>query len=104
MAAVRRLTGDEHLSHEFATTWSTYELDARTRALLTYAVKLTESPAFVGEEDIAQLASAGWSDVAIWEATALISFFNFSGRMEAASGLPQDKIPDEAKLAEARSD
>ena len=103
MAAVRRLTGDEHLSHEFATTWSTYNLDARTRALLAYAVKLTESPAFVDRDDFEKLTSAGWSEGAIWEMTALISFFNFSGRMEAASGLPQDRIPDEARLAEART-
>lgn len=28
--------------------------------------------------------------------TALIAFFNFSGRMEAVSGLPPDDIPDDA--------
>ena len=31
---MRRLTGDEHLSLEFATTWRTYDLDEGTRALL----------------------------------------------------------------------
>jgi hypothetical protein len=35
--------------------------------------------------------------------TALISFFNFSGRMEAASGLPQDEIPEEARFSEAKT-
>ncbi len=35
--------------------------------------------------------------------TALISFFNFSGRLEAASGLPPDRIPEGAKFAEARN-
>ncbi len=39
---------------------------------------------------------------AIWEITALVSFFNFTGRLEAASGLPPDQIPAGAKLAEAR--
>jgi alkylhydroperoxidase family enzyme len=102
VAAVRRLTGDEHLSHEFATTWPTYDLDAKTKTLLAYAGKLTETPSLVGEGDIGQLANAGWTEKAIWEITALISFFNFSGRMEAASGLPPDQIPEGAKLAEAR--
>lgn len=101
MAAVRRLTGDEHLNHEFATTWSTYDLDVKTKALLSYTVKLTESPSMIDTEDIRKLASAGWTEEAIWEITALISFFNFSGRMEAASGLPQDIIPEEAKMKEA---
>ncbi|MDH3890472.1 MAG: hypothetical protein OEV49_05260 [candidate division Zixibacteria bacterium] len=102
MAAVRRLTGDEHLSDDFATTWSTYELDTKTRALLAYAGKLTETPSLVSEEDTTKLAAAGWSAKAIWEMTALISFFNYSGRLEAASGLPQDQIPEGAKMAEAQ--
>lgn len=70
--------------------------------MLTYASALTETPSLVSEEDVDRLAAAGWSPEAIWEATALISFFNFSGRMERASGLPQDRIPDGAALAEAR--
>jgi len=77
-------------------------LDEKTRTLLAYAVKLTESPGFVDEDDFRKLASAGWSESAVWEITALVSFFNFSGRMEAASGLPQDQIPEHAKLAEAK--
>ena len=68
-----------------------------------YASKLTETPSLVSEEDFTQLANAGWNEKAIWEMTALISFFNFSGRMEAASGLPQDQIPEGAKFAEARN-
>lgn len=100
-AAVRRLTGDEHLDFEFATTWPQYDLDDPTRALLSYASKLTETPSMVDEPDIAELREAGWSDEAIWEITALASFFNFSGRLEAASGLPPDEIPDDAKFAEA---
>jgi alkylhydroperoxidase family enzyme len=56
----------------------------------------------VNREDIARLEGAGWNDAAIWEMTALISFFNFSGRLEAASGLPPDEVPDGAMLAEAR--
>jgi uncharacterized peroxidase-related enzyme len=101
-AAVRRLTGEEHLSHEFATTWPEYDLDPRTRALLGYASKLTESPSLVDETDIGSLTTVGWDERAIWEVTALISFFNFSGRLEAASGLPPDEIPEGARLAEAR--
>jgi len=68
---------------------------------LAYASKLTESPAFVDGDDTKKLRDAGWSDEAVWEISALISFFNFSGRMESASGLPQDQIPIDAKFAEA---
>lgn len=102
-AAVRRLTGDEHLGHEFATTWPEYDLDSKTRGLLRYASKLTETPSLVDSEDIAALRETGWNEKEIWEATALIAFFNFSGRLEAASGLPPDDIPEGARFSEARS-
>ena len=35
------------------------------------------------------------------EQGALVYFFNLSGRMEAASGLPMDRIPEGARFAEA---
>jgi alkylhydroperoxidase family enzyme len=98
---VRRLTKDEHLSIEFATTWPQYDLDAKTRALLAYAKKLTQEPSLVEDSDIEELRSAGWDEQGIYEATALISLFNFTGRMEAASGLPMDRIPQGAKFPEA---
>ena len=72
--------------------------------MLRYASKLTETPSLVGQSDVAALKNCGWSDEAIWEITALASFFNFSGRMEAASGLPPDQIPEGAGFAEARMD
>jgi alkylhydroperoxidase family enzyme len=87
---LRRLTGLEHLDHEFATTWPLYDLDAKTRALLGYTKKLTETPGVMEDSDFDALRDAGWDERGIYQATALISFLNFSGRMEAASGLPMD--------------
>jgi alkylhydroperoxidase family enzyme len=72
--------------------------------LLPYASKLTETPSLINEEDSNLLGEAGWSERAIWEIRALTSFFNFSGRMEAASGLPPDQIPEKAKFSEAQID
>lgn len=102
MTAVRRLTGDAHLPDDFATTWPSYELDAKTKALLAYASKLTESPSLIDRMDIDALKQAGWGERDVWELTALVSFFNFSGRMEAASGLPQDVIPANTPMPEVR--
>jgi alkylhydroperoxidase family enzyme len=98
---VRRLTGDEHLGPEFTTTWRTYALDPKTWALLSYAETLTEAPAMLGDADIEEMRAAGWDDMAIYEATALIAFYNFSGRIEAASGLPMDEVPGSARPPEA---
>jgi alkylhydroperoxidase family enzyme len=98
---VRRLTKDEHLGPEFATTWPLYDLDDKTRTLLGYAKKLTETPSLIDDADIDALRSAGWDEEGIYQATALVSWCNFSGRMEAASGLPMDRIPPDALFPEA---
>ncbi len=99
---MRRLTGDEHLTSEFATTWRTYDLDPKTRSLLEYAEKLTKAPGMIDDGDVDALRAAGWREDAIYEASALISFFNFTGRIEAASGLPPDEVPAGARMPEAR--
>ena len=101
---MRRLTGDEHLSFEFATEWRLYELDDKTRTLLGYVSKLTESPSTIDDADIDALRSAGWDEDEIWQATALASFFNFTGRLEAAAGLPPDDVPRASRFKEAKPD
>jgi alkylhydroperoxidase family enzyme len=98
---VHRLTKDEHLGPEFATAWPQYDLDRKTRALLTYAKKLTQEPSMVEDSDIENLRVAGWDEKGIYEATALTSFFNYSGRIEAAAGLPMDPMPGEAPFPKA---
>ena len=64
---MRRLTKDEHLSAEFATTWPQYELDEKTRALLAYAKKLTQEPSMMEDSDIEALRAAGWDERGIYE-------------------------------------
>ena len=65
-SAVRRLTGNEHLTSAFATEWPTYDLDERTRALLSYATKLTEAPSQIEDADIEALRAAGWGERGVW--------------------------------------
>jgi alkylhydroperoxidase family enzyme len=58
----------------------------------------------LGDADIEALRLVGWDDAAIYQATALIGFFNFTGRVEAASGLPMDQVPAGVRLPEATPD
>ncbi|MFF2448208.1 hypothetical protein ACFVSW_14005 [Neobacillus sp. NPDC058068] len=90
------------MSPEFATNWRQFELDEATKTLLSYAEKLTKTPYLIENQDIQDLKNVEFDDDAIYEVTALISFFNFSGRMEAASGLPFDQIPENAQFAESQ--
>ncbi|MDP8957254.1 MAG: hypothetical protein M3N24_09925 [Actinomycetota bacterium] len=99
---MRRLTGDEHLDPRVRNELSTYELDDKTRALLTYVTKLTGSPRMLAAADFGALRAAGWGRGRIWEATALASWFNFTGRMEPPR-LPPDRIAADAHPAEVRA-
>ena len=50
---------------------------------------------------IEELSAAGWDERAIYKVTALIAFFNFMGRLEAAAGLPADRVPAYAPVLRA---
>jgi uncharacterized peroxidase-related enzyme len=68
------------------------ELDAPTRLLLDYAVKLTRQPAAISEVDVQQLRHAGLSDRAIHDAAQVTAYFNYINRV--ADGLGVDLEPD----------
>ena len=86
--AMRRLTGNEPATSDFATEWPTYDLDGRTRALLSYATKLTEAPSQIEDTDIDALRAAGWGERGIWEATALTALSAASAPRSVLLPLP----------------
>src|SRR5215213_3476056 len=83
-AAVRQLSGDPVLAEMLVQNYRAAELEPRHRAMLDFAVKLTEAPSTVEEPDRARLREAGFSDRDIWDVAAVASFFNMSNRMASA--------------------
>ncbi|MFL5214695.1 MAG: peroxidase-related enzyme [Microvirga sp.] len=83
-AAVRQLSGDPVLAEMLVQNYRAAELGSRHRAMLDFAVKLTDAPSTVEEPDRARLRSAGFSDRDIWDVAAVASFFNMSNRMASA--------------------
>ena len=88
--AVRQLSGDPELGEMLVMNWRIAPLDARTRAMLDFAWKLTTAPATVNEDDRAALRGHGLADEDIFDLAETVGFFNMSNRM--ASGL--DIIPN----------
>ena len=78
---VRALSGDPVLGEHIALNYKTAPLEARQRAMLDYAWKLTEDPNGIGASDREALREAGFDDVAIWDITETASFFNYTNRM-----------------------
>lgn len=88
--AVRKLSGDPELGEMMVMNYRVAKLDARQRAMLDFAWKLTSTPAQVIEEDRAQLRAAGLNAEDIFDLADTVAFFNMSNRM--AIGI--DMIPN----------
>jgi len=65
----------------------TANIDAKDKAMLAYAEKITLNPSDVGESDIQALREAGWSDLEILDIAALTAYRNFITRIADALGV-----------------
>jgi uncharacterized peroxidase-related enzyme len=81
---VRQLAEDPQLGEMLAMNYRVAPLDARHRAMLDFAAKVTERPHEVGEADRASLRQIGFSDEDIFDLSAVIGFFNMSNRVASA--------------------
>ena len=91
-AAVRQLSKRPELGEALVMNYRAANLSGRERALLDFAVKLTQSPAEMEEIDRQAMRDAGFSDRDIWDASAVTGFFNMSNRVAAATDMrPNDE-------------
>ena len=91
-AAVRQLSGDPALGEMMVMNYRAAALSARHRAMLDFAVKLTETPDRMNEADRDGLREAGFTDRDIWDIAATAAFFNMSNRVAAAVDMrPNDE-------------
>src|SRR5215467_8206957 len=86
-AAVRALGSDPVLGELMAMNYRAARLDRRQRAMLDFAVKLTEEAWAIEEADRAALREAGFSDRDIWDIAAVAGFFNMSNRIASATDM-----------------
>ncbi len=63
------------------------KLDAKDKAMLEYAEKITVSPSEVDEPDVRKLNQAGWSEAEILDIAAVTSYRNFITRIADALGV-----------------
>src|SRR5919206_151654 len=62
-------------------------LDARTLAMLDYAVKITERPAECSLEDVEHLRKQGFRDEDIWDIAEIAAMYNYTNRLASATGM-----------------
>jgi uncharacterized peroxidase-related enzyme len=90
-AAVRELSGDAELGEMMALNYRVAKLDARQRAMLDFAWKLTTTPNLVDDGDRATLSSVGLNQEDIFDLSETIAFFNLSNRMASATDMMPNK-------------
>jgi uncharacterized peroxidase-related enzyme len=84
-AALRKLTGDPLLVEQLASNHAYAKVEPKERAMLDFAVKLTERSSSCSQADVEALRDAGWTDEEIMDIAEVAAMFNFTNRL--ASGL-----------------
>lgn len=83
-AAVRQLSGKPELGEALVMNYRVADVTAKQRAMLDFAVKMTEASAKIEEPDRQILRDVGLSDADIWDVAAVASFYNMSNRFSSA--------------------
>jgi len=81
------------LADQLATNHRTADLSDPHRAMLDFAVELTETPGRMGDAEVAAMREAGFTDEEIWDVTSVVALFNLSNRMATVADIrPNDEF------------
>ncbi|MGB0497421.1 MAG: peroxidase-related enzyme [Rubricella sp.] len=86
-AAVRELSGDPALGEAIAFNYRVADITPRQRAMLDFAVKMTEASYRIEEEDREALRGHGFGDRDIWDIASVAGFFNMTNRIASATDM-----------------
>ena len=94
LGAILRIRAKNPLiADQVAVNWRKADLDARQRAMLTYAEKVTLNAQQIGDADHAALERAGFTADEIWDIGAIAAFFGMSNRLVNAGDIrPNDEF------------
>lgn len=90
-AAVRELSGDPILGEQMVMNYRVADLEQKQRMMLDFAVKLTEAPEIIEEDDREALRAVGFSDRDIWDIASVAAFFNMTNRVASSSDMRPNK-------------
>ena len=85
--AVRELSGDPVLGEHLIMNYRVADITPKQRAMLDFAVLVTESSFKIEEPDRQALRDAGWNDRDIWDIANVTGFFNMTNRVASATDM-----------------
>ena len=80
-AALRILSKNPLLADQISANYRVADITPRQRAMLDFAVKVTERSLEIDQADFETLRGHGFTDSDIWDIGAVAAFFNLSNRM-----------------------
>lgn len=83
--AVRELSGDPVLGEHLVMNYRAANITPKQRAMLDFAVKVTEASHTIEEPDREALRAHGWCDRDIWDIANVTGFFNMTNRVASAT-------------------
>ncbi len=86
-AAVRALSGDPALGEALVMNYRVAKISQKQRAMLDFAVQMTQASASIEEADREKLRDHGFSDRDIWDIASVAAFFNMTNRMASATDM-----------------
>jgi uncharacterized peroxidase-related enzyme len=85
--ALRKLTENTRLVLALIQDYEEAPLQESDRAMVEYAVQLTQEPSSVFEEDVDHLREVGFSDAEILSMAQTVAYFNFVNRITSGLGV-----------------
>lgn len=90
--AVRALSGDPKLGEALVMNYRVADITPRQRAMLDFAVKMTEASYKIEEADRENLRENGFTDRDIWDIANVAGFYNMTNRVASALDMrPNDE-------------
>lgn len=76
------------LADQIAVNYRNADITVRQKAMLDFAMKVSQRSHEINEADFAALHAHGFDDEDIWDIAAITAFFGLSNRLVSATGIP----------------
>jgi uncharacterized peroxidase-related enzyme len=92
-AILRIRAKDPLIADQVATNWRKADITPRQKAMLEFAMAVSQRAQAVGEAEISRLKEHGFTEDEIWDIAAISAFFGMSNRMANFTNLrPNDEF------------
>lgn len=89
-AALRVASGNPQLADQISVNYHEADINAREKAIIDFAMKVTIDPAKIDNADFVALREHGLNDEDIWDIAGITAFFNLSNRMMSFAAIRAD--------------